>query len=133
MLAAALQAEVAGYVERFADLRDENGRRLVVRNGSAEPRTVLTSAWAVKAFAAVYGAKFPKATTKITEDEEELLAFCDYPAQRWIHLRTTNPVQSTFATVRLRTKGHGSPAAALGMVERPGQHRAAGTRMGAAA
>src|SRR5437868_5877566 len=71
---------------------------------------------AVKAFAAAYGAKFPKAAAKITEDEEELLAFYDYPAEHWVHLRTTNPIESTFATVRLRTKvtkGHGSKAAAL--------------------
>ncbi len=73
---------------------------------------------AVKAFAAVYGAKFPKAAAKITADEEELLAFYDYPAEHWVHLRTTNPIESTFATVRLRTKvtkGHGSKAAALAM------------------
>ena len=48
MLAAALQAEVAAYVDRFAHLRDEDGHRLVVRNGTAEPRTVLTSAGAVE-------------------------------------------------------------------------------------
>ena len=47
---------------------------------------------AVKAFAAAYGAKFPKAAAKITEDEEELLAFYDYPAEHWVHLRTTNPI-----------------------------------------
>jgi len=73
---------------------------------------------AVKAFAAAYGAKFPKAVAKITGDEDELLAFYDYPAEHWIHLRTTNPIESTFATVRLRTKvtkGHGSKAAALAM------------------
>jgi putative transposase len=73
---------------------------------------------AVKAFAAAYGAKFPKASAKITQDEEELLAFYDYPAEHWVHLRTTNPIESTFATVRLRTKvtkGHGSKAAALAM------------------
>jgi len=72
----------------------------------------------VKAFAAAYGAKFPKAAAKITEDKEELLAFYDYPAEHWVHLRTTNPIESTFATVRLRTKvtkGHGSKAAALAM------------------
>ena len=72
----------------------------------------------MKAFAAAYGAKFPKAAAKITEDEEELLAFYDYPAEHWVHLRTTNPIESTFATVRLRTKvtkGHGSKAAALAM------------------
>src|SRR5258708_25967958 len=48
MLAAALQAEVAVYIDQFAGLRDENGRRMVVRNGTAEPRTVLTSAGAVE-------------------------------------------------------------------------------------
>ena len=48
MLAAALQAEVAAYIDQFAGLRDENGRRMVVRNGTAEPRTVLTSAGAVE-------------------------------------------------------------------------------------
>jgi transposase-like protein len=73
---------------------------------------------AVKAFSAAYGAKFPKAAAKVTDDEDELLAFYDYPAQHWIHLRTTNPIESTFATVRLRTKvtkGHGSKRAALAM------------------
>jgi Transposase, Mutator family len=48
MLAAALRAEVAAYVDQFGGLRDENGRRLVVRNGTAEPRTVVTSAGAVE-------------------------------------------------------------------------------------
>ena len=48
MLAAALQAEVAAYIDQFAGLRDEDGRRMVVRNGTAEPRTVLTSAGAVE-------------------------------------------------------------------------------------
>ena len=73
---------------------------------------------AVKKFAVAYGAKFPKAAAKVTGDEEELLAFYDYPAEHWIHLRTTNPVESIFATVRLRTKvtkGHGSKAAGLAM------------------
>ena len=46
---------------------------------------------AVKAFAAAYGPKFPKAAAKITEDEEELLAFYDYPAEHWVHLRTDQP------------------------------------------
>ena len=47
---------------------------------------------AVKAFEAAYGAKFPKATAKITDDADELLAFYDYPAEHWVHLRTTNPI-----------------------------------------
>ncbi|MFI9565693.1 IS256 family transposase [Streptomyces rishiriensis] len=77
------------------------------------------AAAAVKAFAKQYGAKFPKAVKKITDDEDELLAFYEFPAEHWIHLRTTNPIESTFATVRLRTKvtrGAGSRAAALAMV-----------------
>jgi transposase-like protein len=72
----------------------------------------------VKAFEAAYGAKFPKAVAKITDDAEELLAFYDYPAEHWVHLRTTNPIESTFATVRHRTKltkGPGSRAAGLAM------------------
>jgi transposase-like protein len=73
---------------------------------------------AVKAFDALYGAKFPKAVAKITDDVDELLAFYDYPAEHWIHLRTTDPIESTFATVRHRTKvakGPGSKAAGLAM------------------
>jgi transposase-like protein len=77
------------------------------------------AAQAVAAFAKQYGAKYPKVVKRITDDEDELLAFFDYPAEHWIHLRTTNPIESTFATVRLRTKvtkGAGSRAAALAMV-----------------
>ena len=73
---------------------------------------------AVKAFEADYGAKWPKAVAKITEHIDVLLAFYDYPAEHWIHLRTTNPIESTFATVRLRqriTKGPGSRAAGVAM------------------
>ena len=73
---------------------------------------------AVKAFDAAYGAKFPKAAAKITDDLDQLLAFYDYPAEHWVHLRTTNPIESTFATVRHRskvTKGPGSRAAGLAM------------------
>ncbi len=69
-------------------------------------------------FTAAYGAKFPKAAAKITDDLEELLAFYDYPAEHWIHLRTTNPIESTFGTVRHRTKvtrGPGSRSAGLAM------------------
>jgi transposase-like protein len=73
---------------------------------------------AVKAFEAAYGAKFPKAVVKITGDVERLLAFYDFPAEHWVHLRTTNPIESTFATVRHRskvTKGPGSRAAGIAM------------------
>jgi putative transposase len=73
---------------------------------------------AVAAFKLAYGAKFGKAVAKITDDLDELLAFYDYPAEHWIHLRTTNPIESTFATVRHRTKitkGPGSKAAGIAM------------------
>jgi putative transposase len=73
---------------------------------------------AAKAFAAEFGAKWPKAAAKITDDLDVLLAFFDFPAEHWVHLKTTNPIESTFATVRLRTrvtKGPGSRAAGVAM------------------
>jgi len=66
---------------------------------------------AIDAFAAIYGDKYPKAVAKLTKDRAVLLTFYDYPAAHWVHLRTTNPIESTFATVRARTtvtKGAGS-------------------------
>jgi Transposase, Mutator family len=77
-----------------------------------------------------WGAKWPKAVAKITEHIDVLLAFYDYPAEHWIHLRTTNPIESTFATVRLRqriTKGPGSRAAGVAMaVSSSSPHKPAG-------
>lgn len=73
---------------------------------------------ALESFVKDYEAKWPKATEKIVKDREELLAFFDFPAEHWVHLKTTNPIESTFATVRLRTKvtkGPGSRAAGLAM------------------
>jgi transposase-like protein len=73
---------------------------------------------ALESFVKDYEAKWPKATEKVVKDSEELLAFFDFPAEHWIHLKTTNPIESTFATVRLRTKvtkGSGSRAAGLAM------------------
>lgn len=70
-------------------------------------------------FLAKYEAKYPKAAACLAKDREELLAFYDFPAEHWKHLRTTNPIESTFATVRLRTKrtkGSGSRVACLAMV-----------------
>ena len=65
---------------------------------------------AAQAFAAEYGAKWPKAAAKITDDLDVLLAFYDFPAEHWIHLRTTNPIESTFATVRTRGGSPRAPA-----------------------
>jgi len=70
-------------------------------------------------FVKTYEAKYPKAAACLVKDRDELLAFYDFPAEHWKHLRTTNPIESTFATVRLRTKrtkGSGSRIACLTMV-----------------
>lgn len=65
----------------------------------------------IKAFGAEYGAKYPRAVESLTRDQEKLLTYFDFPAEHWKHLRTTNPIESSFSTVRLRqrvTKGAGS-------------------------
>ncbi len=83
---------------------------------NAENRTFAEQA--ARNFASEYGTKWPKAAAKITDDLDVLLEFYNYPAEHWVHLRTTNPIESTFATVRLRskvTKGPGSRAAGLAM------------------
>ena len=70
-------------------------------------------------FIAKYEAKYPGAVKCLSKDKDVLLTFFDFPAEHWIHLRTTNPIESTFATVRLRhrrTKGSGSRRACLAMV-----------------
>ena len=77
---------------------------------------------AVKAFdlfVKTYKAKYPQATDCLSKDRDVLLSFHDFPAEHWVHIRTTNPIESTFATVRLRhnkTKGSGTRTACLTMV-----------------
>ncbi len=70
-------------------------------------------------FVEKYDAKYPSSVKCLKKDRDELLAFYDFPAEHWRHLRTTNPVESAFATVRLRhrrTKGNGNRLACLAMV-----------------
>ena len=70
-------------------------------------------------FIDAYGAKYHKAAERLIKDRERLLSFYDFPAEHWKHIRTTNPIESTFATVRLRTaktKGCLSRKTALAMV-----------------
>jgi transposase-like protein len=74
---------------------------------------------AVDVFVEKYGAKYPRAAECLTKDREALLAFYDFPAEHWDHLRTSNPIESVFATVRhrtVRTKGALSPTTARLMV-----------------
>jgi transposase-like protein len=70
-------------------------------------------------FIETYRAKYPKAAECLEKDREELLAFYDFPAEHWVHLRTTNPIESVFSTVKHRqkkTRGNGSRVACLAMV-----------------
>jgi transposase-like protein len=83
--------------------------------------TKATAERAFDLFVETYQAKYPKAADCLTKDRDVLLTFYDFPAEHWIHIRTTNPIESTFATVRLRTrrtKGCGSRKATLTMVFR---------------
>ncbi len=66
-----------------------------------------------------YQAKYPKAAECLDKDRERLLTYCDFPAENWVHIRTTNPIESIFSTVRLRhdkTRNNGSRKACLAMV-----------------
>lgn len=77
------------------------------------------AAVAIETFAREFGVKWSKAVEKVISEKEALLAFYDYPAFHWRHLRTTNPIESVFASVRARTditKGPGSREAGLSMI-----------------
>jgi putative transposase len=98
------KAVQAGARQALAEIRDAPGRE------HAEQ--------AIAALVGDYGVKWPKAVAKITDDAEELLCFFDFPAEHWVHLKTSNPIESTFSPVRARTrvtKGPGSKAAGLAM------------------
>jgi putative transposase len=108
--------KVANCLNALPKSAQPSARRMLAEIRDAEDRDHATRA--IDAFAGQFAAKWPKAVAKIVDDAEELLAFYDFPAEHWIHLKTTNPIESTFATVRLRTrvtKGPGSRAAGLAM------------------
>jgi len=99
------------------------------KNKQVKAKSMLHDVWmaetrkdahqALDLFVASYEQKYPKAAKCLADDREALLAFYDFPAEQWAHIRTTNPIESTFATVRLRTKrtkGSGSRGACLAMV-----------------
>ncbi len=115
MLAVAILAEADAYVEAHNHLLDEDGHRLVVRNGYLPRRAILTGLGQVEVQQPRVRDRRPpeerEATECLVKDRDVLLTSYDFPAEHWVHLRTTNPVESTFATVRLRprrTKGCGS-------------------------
>ena len=116
-------AEQRCWVHRIANVLDKLPRSLQPRAKQAlheimYAETRAAAARGIVDFGETYGAKYPKAVASLTVDQERLLAYFDYPAAHWKHLRTTNPIESTFATVRLRegvTKGAGSRTAGLTM------------------
>ena len=82
-------------------------------------------------FLGTFDAKHPQATECLAKDREELLTFYDFPAENWCHIRTTNPIESTFATIRLRqrkTRGCGSAKASLTMMFKLAQSASKGRR-----
>jgi putative transposase len=108
--------KVANVVAALPKSVHASARRALAEIRDAEDRAHAETA--IRALADAFGAKWPKAVAKIVDDAEALLTFFDFPAEHWIHLKTTNPIESTFATVRLRTKvtkGPGSKAAGLAM------------------
>jgi putative transposase len=108
--------KVANVLSALPKSAHPSARKALAEIRDAEDRAHAEAA--ITAFADGFGAKWPKAVAKITGDAEVLLTFFDFPAEHWIHLKTSNPIESTFATVRLRTKvtkGPGSKAAGLAM------------------
>ena len=97
------------WVHKIANILDALPKRLH-RSAKAALHEIYRAETRVDAeagidrFARTYGDKYPKAVAKLIKDRVTLLAFYDYPAAHWVHLRTTNPIESTFATVRLRTR-----------------------------
>jgi transposase-like protein len=114
------------WVHRIANVLDKlptglqpRAKRLLHEAMYAPSRAACEQA--IAAFGAAFAAKYPKAVASLTRDQEQLLTHCAFPAEHWGHRRTTNPIESTFATVRLRqrvTKGAGSRTAGLTMADK---------------
>jgi putative transposase len=111
------------WVHRLANVLDKLPKRLQPKAKQAlheiyyAPSRQQAEA-GIRRFVEEYGAKYPKAVASLRQDEDKLLTFFDFPAEHWQHLRTTNVIESPFATVRLRqrvTKGAGSRIKALVM------------------
>jgi putative transposase len=108
--------KVANVLAGLPKSQHRSARRMLTEIRDAEDRDHAVRA--AHAFTHEFGAKWPKAVAKIVDDLDVLCTFYDFPAEHWIHLKTTNPIESTFSTVRMRTrvtKGAGSRAAGLAM------------------
>ncbi len=111
------------WVHRMANVLDKLPKRLQGQ-AKATLREIMNAPTredaekGIERFEADYGAKYPKAITSLRRDQDRLLSYFDFPAEHWKHIRTSNPIESTFATVRLRqrvTKGPGSRIRGLTM------------------
>ena len=109
--------KTANVLNKLPKSIQPKGKAMLHEIWQAETKAVAETAFGL--FVTTFEAKYPKATACLAKDREVLLTFYDFPAEHWRHLRTTNPIESTFATVRLRhrrTKGSGSRMACLTMV-----------------
>jgi len=109
--------KTANILDKMPKRLQPDAKKLIHEMYLAATKEDALSAYAE--FKTRYSAKYPKAVECLTKDEEVLFAFYDFPAEHWIHIRTTNPIESTFATVRHRTrqtKGCGSRRATMTMV-----------------
>ena len=109
--------KTANVLDKLPKNKQPAAKEMIHQIWMADTRDNATKAF--DAFLENYQAKYPKAAECLAKDRDELLAFYDFPAEHWKHLRTTNPIESTFATIRLRhrrTKGNGSRRACLAMM-----------------
>lgn len=109
--------KTANVLDKLPKSKQAKAKSLIHEIWMSETKAEATKAF--DAFLEDYQAKYPKATECLAKDRDVLLAFYDFPAEHWRHLRTTNPIESTFATIRLRhrrTKGSGSRIASLTMM-----------------
>jgi putative transposase len=109
--------KTANILDKLPKGKQAKAKSMIHEIWMSESKAEATKAFDV--FLETYQTKYPKATECLAKDRDVLLAFYDFPAEHWRHLRTTNPIESTFATIRLRhrrTKGSGSRLASLTMM-----------------
>src|SRR5262249_53125176 len=119
--------KTANVLDKMAKSVQPNAKRMLHEIWMADTKVEANQAF--DRFADLYGAKYAAAVECLKKDRETLLTFYDFPAEHWVHLRTTNAIESTFATVRARTdrtKGSGSRVACLTMVFKLTEHASRG-------
>ena len=109
--------KTANVLDKLPKAKQPKAKSMIHEIWMADTREAANKAF--DAFLETYKAKYANACECLAKDRDVLLAFYDFPAEHWRHLRTTNPIESTFATIRLRhrrTKGNGSRIASLTMM-----------------